>query len=69
MLRAQGDGVTPHAVQIAGCEPKAMAEAARLAEDVGADLIDINMGCPAQTRGRRRRRFGADARSRSWPRG
>jgi tRNA-dihydrouridine synthase B len=47
-LRAQGGGISPHAVQIAGCEAKSMAEAARLAQDSGADLIDINMGCPAK---------------------
>jgi tRNA-dihydrouridine synthase len=33
------------ALQLAGCEPAAMAEAARLAVDCGADLIDINFGC------------------------
>jgi tRNA-dihydrouridine synthase B len=36
------------AVQLAGCEPVAMAEAARLAVDHGADLIDINFGCPVR---------------------
>ncbi len=36
------------AVQLAGCEPVAMAEAARLAVDRGADLIDINFGCPVK---------------------
>jgi tRNA-dihydrouridine synthase B len=36
------------AVQLAGCEPGAMAEAARLAVDRGADLIDINFGCPVK---------------------
>jgi nifR3 family TIM-barrel protein len=48
LLRAQGEGLFPHAVQIAGCEAASMAEAARLAEGAGADLIDINMGCPAK---------------------
>jgi tRNA-dihydrouridine synthase B len=36
------------AVQLAGCDPVAMAEAARLAVDKGADLIDINFGCPVK---------------------
>jgi tRNA-dihydrouridine synthase B len=36
------------AVQLAGCDPTAMAEAARLAVDKGADLIDINFGCPVK---------------------
>ncbi len=38
----------PIAVQLAGCEPEAMAEAARLNEDRGATLIDLNLGCPAK---------------------
>lgn len=38
----------PNAIQLAGCEPEAMAEAARIAEDRGADLIDINFGCPVK---------------------
>ena len=38
----------PMAVQLAGCEPEVMAEAARLNEDRGAAIIDINMGCPAK---------------------
>lgn len=38
----------PMAVQLAGCEPEVMAEAARLNEDRGASLIDINFGCPVK---------------------
>lgn len=38
----------PIAVQIAGTEPQAMAEAARFNVDQGAQIIDINMGCPAK---------------------
>ncbi len=38
----------PMAVQLAGCEPEIVAEAARLNEDRGAALIDINMGCPVK---------------------
>lgn len=36
------------AVQIAGSEPELMAEAARINVDMGAEIIDINMGCPAK---------------------
>ena len=36
------------AVQLAGCDPTAMAEAARLAVDKGAHIIDINFGCPVK---------------------
>ena len=38
----------PMAVQLAGCEPEVMAEAAKLNEDCGAAIIDINMGCPVK---------------------
>ena len=38
----------PMAIQLAGFEPKVMAEAAKLNADRGAALIDINMGCPAK---------------------
>src|SRR6185503_8244526 len=38
----------PMAVQLAGCEPEVMAEAARLNEDGGAAIIDINFGCPVK---------------------
>jgi tRNA-dihydrouridine synthase B len=38
----------PMAVQLAGCEPRVMAEAAKLNADRGAALIDINFGCPVK---------------------
>jgi tRNA-dihydrouridine synthase B len=47
-LRAEGTGVAPHVVQLAGCDPRWMGEAARLAQASGADVVDINMGCPAK---------------------
>jgi tRNA-dihydrouridine synthase B len=47
-LRAEGPGQGVHVVQLAGCEAAWMAEAARIAVDSGADVIDINMGCPAR---------------------
>jgi len=47
-LRAEGEGVSPHAVQLVGRNPAAMAETARQVEDAGAKIIDINMGCPAR---------------------
>ena len=48
MLRAEGAGTGTHVVQLAGCEPHWMAEGARIAEAAGAEIIDINMGCPAK---------------------
>ncbi len=47
-LRADGSGVDLHVVQLAGCEAEPMAQAARLAAASGADVIDVNMGCPAK---------------------
>lgn len=38
----------PVSMQLAGCTPKEMAEAAKLNEDRGASIIDINMGCPVK---------------------
>jgi nifR3 family TIM-barrel protein len=48
LLRAEGRGLTVHVVQLAGCEARWMSEGARIAEAAGADVIDINMGCPAR---------------------
>lgn len=47
-LRCEAAGIGPHVVQLAGCEPRWMSEGARIAEAAGADIIDINMGCPAR---------------------
>jgi tRNA-dihydrouridine synthase B len=47
-LRAEAPGIGRHVVQLAGCEPRWMAEGARIAEEAGAETIDINMGCPAR---------------------
>jgi nifR3 family TIM-barrel protein len=47
-LRCEAAGIGPHVVQLAGCETRWMAEGARIAEATGADIIDINMGCPAR---------------------
>ena len=47
-VRAEGEGLSPHAVQIVGCEPGALAETARRVVDAGAVLVDINMGCPSR---------------------
>jgi nifR3 family TIM-barrel protein len=47
-LRCEAAGIGPHVVQLAGCERRWMAEGARIAEAAGADIIDINMGCPAR---------------------
>jgi len=46
MQKAKVDEST--AVQLAGCEPDIMAEAAKLNEDMGAKIIDINFGCPVK---------------------
>ncbi len=42
------DAIFPLSVQLAGCEPEVMAEAAKLNQDLGADIIDINFGCPVK---------------------
>ncbi|MBN2430967.1 MAG: tRNA dihydrouridine synthase DusB [Acidobacteria bacterium] len=38
----------PYAIQIYGSRPQSMAAAGRLAQDAGADMVDINVGCPAR---------------------
>lgn len=48
MLRLSGEGLGTHVVQLAGREGHWMGEAAKIAEGEGADIIDINMGCPAK---------------------
>lgn len=48
LLRCEATGIGPHVVQLAGCQTKWMAEGARVAEANGAEIIDINMGCPAR---------------------
>ena len=46
--RAVGRNLAPFVIQLAGCEARWMAEGARMAEQLGADIVDINMGCPAR---------------------
>jgi tRNA-dihydrouridine synthase B len=46
--RVEDHGTGLHIVQLAGCEARWMAEGARIAEGLGAAVIDINMGCPAK---------------------
>lgn len=47
MAEVDGFGA-PSAVQLAGCDPTVMAEAAKLAVDRGAAIVDINFGCPVK---------------------
>lgn len=45
---AVGDGLPLTVIQLVGRDPSAMAQGARMAEQAGADLIDLNYGCPAK---------------------
>ena len=63
-MRAEGDGLAPHAVQLVGREARALAETARRVVGAGAALVDINMGCPARRVAGASGRRGADARPR-----
>lgn len=49
MIRKLGRvGKLPHVVQLAGCEAEWMQRGAEIAQDAGADIIDINLGCPSK---------------------
>lgn len=49
LRRALGaESIRPFVIQLAGREPHWMSEGAKVAQDMGADVIDINMGCPAR---------------------
>ncbi len=48
LRRTLGRDLAPFAIQLAGREARWMAEGARISEGLGADIIDINMGCPAR---------------------
>ena len=45
---AVGEGLPLTVIQLVGRDPQAMAEGARLAEAAGADIVDLNFGCPAR---------------------
>jgi len=48
MRRVALSGVFPNVIQIAGCDPKVLSESAKKVVDEGADIVDINFGCPAK---------------------
>lgn len=47
-VRSENSGIALPVVQLAGCEARYMAEGARIAEAQGAQIVDINMGCPSK---------------------
>jgi nifR3 family TIM-barrel protein len=48
LKRAEGQGLSPFILQLAGRDPHWMSEGAKLACAAGADIVDINMGCPSR---------------------
>lgn len=46
--KAERGDISPHVIQLIGCDPDLMAKGAAIAADEGADVIDLNMGCPAR---------------------
>lgn len=48
LRRLESEAIPLCVVQLSGCKPDLMARAARIAVDAGADMVDINMGCPAK---------------------
>lgn len=48
VLRAEGAGLSPFVLQLAGRDPQWMYQGAKLACAAGADIVDINMGCPSR---------------------
>jgi nifR3 family TIM-barrel protein len=46
--KVEGGRLARYAIQLAGCEERWMREGARIGEALGADILDINMGCPAR---------------------
>src|SRR5262245_52823078 len=47
-FKTEVSSLSPRVIQLVGCEAQWMAEGARIAAALGADIIDINMGCPAR---------------------
>lgn len=61
---AHHEEIGVNAVQIAGSDPQEMAEAAQVNVEYGAEIIDINMGCPAKKGKSKKSRFCSFARYR-----